>query len=61
MEVGLMLSMWGSSIFHEHSLVPTYKRRLPLLISFVNTWKITIQRRHNVARREKSSIHILAF
>jgi hypothetical protein len=56
--VSLELSMWGSSIFHGHSLLSTYKRRGPLLIPFIK--EDTTQERHNVARREKSSIHILA-
>jgi len=34
---GLELSMWGSSIFHGHSLLSTYKRRPPLLISLNQT------------------------
>jgi hypothetical protein len=58
--VGLELSMWGSNIFHGHSLLSTYKRRPPLLIPLINTWENTTQSRHNVARREKSSIYILA-
>jgi hypothetical protein len=46
------------SIFHGHSLLSTYKRRPPLLILFMK--EDTTQERHNVARREKSFIHILA-
>jgi hypothetical protein len=54
--------VWEVSMYIplETDLNPLYKKGEKPLIHSINTWRRKHKERHNVASREKSSIHILA-